>query len=324
MDNSVSFKVVFSEDNVRRFRIPRPSFEDFVAQMQKLYSPNYHPELRIQYVDTEGDVIDVTSELEWNEMFKEIGTQTVKLYIRDSTDKKYFKDGPAPEVLFFYNTPDKQPLSDEERVKILRTRIPKCLESLFLDHKILPHNLPSFLEGVVKVTNLPDNQVELDVDIELLRKCLDKTALMFMETSETVEKGRNLLKSLLVLDPEDHRTLYNLACAESLLGNVHEAIASLRSAVQFGWNNLSHMLVDADLANIRQTEAFQQLVQTLKTKLMTKTPAPVPAPKTIAHTRYPQELITLHDMGFVQDNVIIPLLERFNGNVQETINAILH
>jgi len=178
---------------VRRFRMARPSFEDFVAQMQKLYAPNYHPELRIQYVDTEGDRIDVTSELEWSEMFKELGNQIIKLYIIDSKDKKYFKDGPAPEVLFFYSTPDKKPVTDEERLKPLQSRVPKCLESLFVDNKILPHNLPAFLEGVVKVTNLPDSQVELDVDIEQLRNHLNKTALAFLDKSEHVEKRQKFV-----------------------------------------------------------------------------------------------------------------------------------
>jgi len=315
-------------------------------------------------------------------MFQELGNdegQVVKLYIAETKDQKYFKDGPEPEPRFFYNSFDKKPM-EEGSLKGLQLRVPKCLESLFLGQKILPHNVPAFLEGIVSVTNLPDNQVDLDVDIPALIDRLDATALKFMNEADkaVVQKARDLLRSLLILLPEDGRTLYNLACAESLLGNSREAIGCLQNAINHGWNNLDHMLADADLASLRASENFQQLVQQLRDKLTkaaselkpesqsapvqepvpASAPLPVPVPSPVpvpisapapspfsvpapvvlpvvvpvavlppvpapVPVKWANELRILQDMGFSQVDLIIPILDRTNGSVEQTVVALL-
>lgn len=49
---------------------------------------------------------------------------------------------------------------------------------------------------------------------------------------------------------------YNLACAQSLAGNTSDALATLKSAVTQGYREWGWILKDADLAKLRESDAF--------------------------------------------------------------------
>jgi tetratricopeptide (TPR) repeat protein len=268
-NTSVSFKIFFQDNaNIRRFRMDyRPTYEEFVAFMVKLYAPVYHPELRLQYVDSEGDNIDVTSQLEWEEMFKELRNEKIyKIKVVEGT-RQYFKDGPEPVPVYAYDDPiQKKPLQyEDENFTILRSRVPRCLQELFHGKKILPHNLPSFLNGVVNIINHPNNVVDIDVDVTKLQIALSHKGYEYLENQE-YEKGRTMYLALLLLVPEDPIGTYNLACAESLLGNREEAVKVLRRSVDLGYANLSHLVADEDLKNIRDMPEFGKIVTELKVR----------------------------------------------------------
>ncbi len=61
------------------------------------------------------------------------------------------------------------------------------------------------------------------------------------------------------LTPADPAVYYNLACDYSLLGDTEEALAQLSLAVMFGYDDFKHMEKDADLSNLRKTEAYRRL-----------------------------------------------------------------
>jgi len=70
---------------------------------------------------------------------------------------------------------------------------------------------------------------------------------------------------MLSLIPKHAVTLYNLSCAESLLGNKSKAIIALKSAVEDGgYNNVEHLIKDEDLTNLHDMPQFQELVQSLQ------------------------------------------------------------
>jgi len=68
---------------------------------------------------------------------------------------------------------------------------------------------------------------------------------------------------MLQLQPNHVITLYNLACAESLLKNVNEALQALEKAIENGFSDLEHMLNDTDLVNLRNYPGFDVLIQKL-------------------------------------------------------------
>jgi len=245
-------------------------YEEFVSLLQDLY-PQYHMEMMIRYVDKEGDRIAVTCQMEWEEMIAELSEEKVfKLYIEEGLNPKgYFKDGPDPEPLHFYNdTTTKEPVEDNN-FEEFKFGVPKCLERLFRDNKIIPSNIPSFLKDAIRVEYKNQEEVDLDIDIPLLIDLLHRKALDNLKSSqkEVVEKGRDFLIALMELNPEDYIALYNLACAESLLQNVPEAIKYLEMAITAGYRDMEHILSDTDFDNIKRTDpdGFMSLIAKIKT-----------------------------------------------------------
>lgn len=58
--------------------------------------------------------------------------------------------------------------------------------------------------------------------------------------------------------------LYNLACAYARANRNDEAIATLKDAVEHGYDQVNHMNQDYDLINLRQLPAFKKIVKELK------------------------------------------------------------
>jgi len=110
---------------------------------------------------------------------------------------------------------------------------------------------------------LYDHTADLDVDIPLLFDKLHDKAMECLNTMdrEMIQKGKEYLLSMVQLKPDNYVALYNLACAESLLNNVHEALQTLEKSVRAGYTKLEHMLQDPDLLNIRNSEGFKKIVE---------------------------------------------------------------
>jgi len=56
---------------------------------------------------------------------------------------------------------------------------------------------------------------------------------------------------------------YNIACCESLLGNISPALENLEKAVNCGFRNLAKIREDPDLNSLRSTEKYQQLINSI-------------------------------------------------------------
>jgi len=363
---SITFKIFFGNNNIRRFNTPKqPTYEEFVALLVKLYSPVYHPELRLQYVDTEKDHIDVTCQLEWEEMFVELAKERIiKLYVKEGSGV-YFKDSPQPQPVFFYtDLLSKKPFPVEE--KELCHRVPECLAKFFPNGKILPHNLPSFLSEIVTIKNLENNEVEIDVDILKLNNVLHKNALDSLDKKE-YSKGLEYLEAQAVLNPNNYITLYNLACAHSLLNNFDDALYLLNRAIDLGYRDVNYILEDEDFNNIKHTEGFARIIEKLKKGEPEYVPEPfcyhnyvkpfesepplsheikpeikseiqsepkLETPETkpeneksadipVKPLKWEAQLNQLEEMGFLVHSELIPLLDKNNGNVQETVLSLL-
>lgn len=75
------------------------------------------------------------------------------------------------------------------------------------------------------------------------------------------EQGRDLLLAIAAQDKADTVALYNAACCEALLGNVFEALALLRRALDAGYANYEHICADPDIASVRRLPQFAQLME---------------------------------------------------------------
>jgi len=189
--------------------------------------------------------------------------KVIKLMIEEGLNPRgYFKDGPEPEPLLMYNNElTKEPI-ENENLEGYKFTVPKCLESLFRDNKIIPSNIPSFLKDAIKLNYQNLQDVKMDIDIPLLFDLLHNKALELLKTLEKVDiqKGRDYLYALVQLKPDNYIALYNLACAESLMNRVPEALSALEAAIKNGYRNMEHLLCDTDFDNIRDTDGFVNLI----------------------------------------------------------------
>jgi len=274
---TTTFKLYFGEEDIRRVTLDVPDWDHFNRELVGLYPQQYHPELRVTYKDDEGDMITVTTQKEWEFMMESSQGESVKkLYIAEGKNVgQYFKDGPPAVAVAAYTEEGEKGEKkevEEELVKKLEFEVPKCLERLLPGGKVTPYNLPSWLQGCVEIKRIPGTRpptVDLDIDICTLFESLHKQALSMIGPDvepQMLRRAKDFLQSMIDLAPQNPLAHYNLACAEALLGELNEAVASLRRAVEAGYSNLQHMVQDTDLTALRNLPEFQALVDLLQRK----------------------------------------------------------
>jgi len=79
-----------------------------------------------------------------------------------------------------------------------------------------------------------------------------------------LEKARQLLLQQFSLTPSNPITLYNLACAESRLVNIDQALKYLKDSIQNGYSDVEHMKKDTDLDSLRNNEEFKNIISELE------------------------------------------------------------
>jgi len=357
-----TFKV-FWKDQIRRFSgADNLSWEEFLRHLKSILGPDFHQELRIQYVDDENDKVDITTQWEWEACLSLIPSgQVVRLYITPGSGI-YFKDGPppAPEYLYREEEPN-QPISvNEESLRTLVQNVPECIASCFNDQKILPYHMPTWLSNAVEVKPIGGNEVQLDVNVSALFNSLFDRALSHMNNGQHNFAKQFWLKAL-DLNISTATVLYNLACTEALLGNKGASLKYLRSAIENGFSRFQHASEDNDLAFIRNEPEFRELVlsRLVKTEPKEEVAAPTIAIKeepimeepkeeqVVAMEEAPQpveeavpqppapveqpkeapfaaEIKVLESMGFTRSDKMENLLVAFRGKLDEVVEQLLH
>lgn len=358
-----SFKIFFSDETIRRFRCDTfPSFDEFVRLMVNLYPNAYHPEMKLQYVDSEGDKCTITTDIEWKEMRQELGEQAVfRVWVMEGEKEAYFKDGPEPELVKIYSDPVTKTPQNPSIFNGLEERVTQALANLFPGGKILPNNMPAFLDGTITLKTRDDKSVDLDVDIAYLASRLHKRAyelLSNVSKPSVLSEAKDCLISLLTLSPENPVAYYNLACAESLLGNVDAALDGLSKSVQFGYADVDHMTTDPDLKNVFDDPRFEALVTSMRApapepeikepepeikepepevkvpepevkvpepepEVKVPEPEPVPVEPEQPKKKWGSQLQVLAEMGFLDESILVMTLDKTNGDVNQALTDLL-
>jgi len=267
---------------------------------------------------------------------------SIKLHVVEANPTKFFRDGPAPEfVKLSGEQGEVNPADFQNEIN----KVTSALAALFPAHKILPYNIPSFLSGIVSCATSGHNQADLNIDFNLGRigNALHREAMRLFDLADkkSVAQAKRVLLSQLTLNPLDCVTLYNLACADALLENADMAIAWLQKAVANGYTNFEHMFQDADLSSLRERADFQNLASSKRApepKVDVKVPEPaipVPViPEPVPEVPQPEplqpapvdanlalQLQTLHEMGFLDDSVLIPSLQA-HGSIDAALSSL--
>ena len=68
-------------------------------------------------------------------------------------------------------------------------------------------------------------------------------------------------RRLVALLPDDCVVHYNLACSLALAGESREAIRTLRTALECGYEDMDYLRVDSDLDSLRRDPEFEALLE---------------------------------------------------------------
>jgi len=213
-----TFKIIFAENNIRRLKLTNlPTYSEFIQNLTQIYPSQFHTEYKfiLKYVDTDGDKIAVSTQLEWEEMLQQLtGENTLKIYIE--------------EVLA------EPRLNGEEKD-----------EKFEFNFQGVLNQLEDYVAEIqMEIPNMEDVQTGIQNGIQKVKN----TVLNVIED---------------VQNPDDPNTLYLLACAESLLGNVKEGIENLEKAINSGYRDINRLVNDIELDNIKDTLAFSQILDRL-------------------------------------------------------------
>jgi hypothetical protein len=332
------FKIHFSQDNIRRIRLDDvPTYAEFTALLESLY-PNFHVELALKYMDEDGDKISIESQIEWEGMIDCMAHENVfRLFVEESK-VPYFKDGPLPELVKFYDDCINKVSVEVPYATEIQNNVTECLASLFNGGKIIPNHIPEFLKGAVDVKYLEENVADIDIKVHKLFDLLHDKGIEMLGSNrvEDLRKGKDYFLATLNLVPNHVTSLYNLACAESLLGNVSESVAILENAIYNGFNNFEHMIKDEDLLNIRDSQEYKNLMAKLfgtQDEAQEPIPEPTPEPQETFDLSasvlplvdtFGYQLELLKNMGFTDDtDVLLLLLEQYDGSVENVTQFLL-
>ncbi len=68
-------------------------------------------------------------------------------------------------------------------------------------------------------------------------------------------------RELVNLEPDNAYIRYNLACSLSNLGKVEDALRELELALELGYDDVSYMQKDPDLARVRKDPRYRRLLE---------------------------------------------------------------
>eukprot|EP01130_Rhizamoeba_saxonica_P002493 TRINITY_DN12285_c0_g1_i1.p1 TRINITY_DN12285_c0_g1~~TRINITY_DN12285_c0_g1_i1.p1 ORF type:complete len:490 (-),score=107.58 TRINITY_DN12285_c0_g1_i1:52-1467(-) len=141
--------------------------------------------------------------------------------------------------------------------------------------------------------------------------------------SNEFDKAKELLTQILQLNPNDSVALYNLACADSLLGNIPEALQSLSSAMEVGVRDIQQMLEDPKIYE-KYTSAFGDMIDQLVSSVPTGVSDTEAEKVVIPQTNWEIELNTLNEMGFSDDIMLSQMLNHYNGDIGSVISELIN
>jgi len=216
---------------------PEISFQDLISTLKSLFrdvKDSDWNKVSMKYLDDENDICSITSEEELRESFHGKKGTLLKIHID-----------------FPQTTPPERP-----------TKRPHC-RPMPMSH-IYPWN-PLQQQQQQQPQPLPQPPREFRPR-GFIYASLHEEGIALMDAKE-YEKAKSIFlqQADLVKCPfKKSSPLYNVACCESLLGNIDSALSYLHQAVICGYKDVQHMETDVDLNSLHGLEAFQSLLSTLR------------------------------------------------------------
>ncbi len=118
-------------------------------------------------------------------------------------------------------------------------------------------------KGLVKNAMDDYRSVVAKDTVPSMGSCAQYAYLALGERAKAVEYNQRIIDSF----PDNNGVYYNAACLYSLMGETDKALGYLKTAFEKGYNSFAHIGLDDDLDNIRDTQAFKDMVAEYRAKV---------------------------------------------------------
>jgi len=110
-----------------------------------------------------------------------------------------------------------------------------------------------------------DLQFEIEFCQSILARDTSNLTVMemlagFLTKVGRIDEGLELDQKIVVMDPDNAISHYNLACSLALKRRLVESIAALRGALERGYNDFDWLMKDPDLTGLHEIPAFSALI----------------------------------------------------------------
>ncbi len=119
-------------------------------------------------------------------------------------------------------------------------------------------------EDLSRYTDTMKRVEEITRRFEEARKASNGAADFTVEDKKALGEALKNLSELRTKHPKHSEVLYNTACLQARLGQLGEAVATLREAMDHGWFDMRHAQQDPDLRALRERADFKELANRAK------------------------------------------------------------
>jgi len=287
--SNTSFKIYFSPSDVRRFSTSRAGYQDFVHKLQSLYPIELAGQFTLRYVDKDGDNINVTSELEWQEMFREQTKEPIKISVVRERSPVSAKVSSQTEP-----TPAPTPsLNEEDRSSYAETQSKPTQVDTVVD--VMPHLLGN---------------------IDFPQLCQFYNKMLPPETQAALMTQAQQLASNISDNLLNQNAFQNL---------VQTVLQSFPSGFPPAVVVPTPIVVTSAAAAAAPSPAPVPEPTPAPAPASAPAPAatPAPAPTPVPVHKYGKQIAQLREMGF-EDQRVIPLLEKHRGNIERAVQELFN
>jgi hypothetical protein len=280
----------------------------------------------VQYKDAEGDLITIASELEWNEMFSQF--PDLKLF------KMYLSEAPTPVELQNKDYPAKS-FSCCSRPWRKGALLPHALQRKGLSqlHEKL-YNEASLTFRAQCILQ-PENPIP-HYNVACSESLMGNTANALEYLHKSINLGFNDLNH--ILKDEDlaninHTDEFQLACdrlRNSTKPQPHNQTSSpISSQPQPDLkesqppNQTSSPVSNQPQPDLKESLPSTQNASPISSQVQPDLKEPKPTPIRNDPSPWAKQLELMHDMGYYEDQLIVPLLQKFKGDIQRTLQMLL-
>ncbi|MFH1422892.1 MAG: hypothetical protein ABIH42_09315 [Planctomycetota bacterium] len=114
-------------------------------------------------------------------------------------------------------------------------------------------------EKIIPLSNIEKIQTTKEAEQEKLDKTRENAFTLL--TKKKYKDAIAEFAKILSCYPDDSNSLYNTACAHSLLDNKEKALEFLEKSIKAGFIDFNHIENDSDLNNIRNEEAYKKIIE---------------------------------------------------------------